>query len=281
MIGCGALVTLGLILIIRWGDYDVRESRSPVTATEATPELRHVLKRYLWYVTLSVVAGMGSGILMAGAGGRLVMRLLAATSSEAAQGRVTEADEIVGRISADGTIGFIIFVGLVFGLAIGVFYVLIARWLPKGRLGGVVFGALLLVWFGSTLDPLRPDNPDFDIVGPGWVSVSTFSVLMVAHGMLVAAVTGRYSHMLPLWSNEFKAMATYAPLLLVVPVFPLAVPLVLGAPVAIVLSRIAALRSGLSSRRALLLGRFIGVAASVVALPVFLIAVVDIASRNS
>lgn len=280
MIGCGVLVALGLILIIRWGDYDLWGPRSSEVAAEATPGPRHVLKRYLWYVTLSVVAGMGSGILMAGAGGRLAMRLLAATSSGASQGRVTEAGEVVGRITTDGTIGFIIFVGLVFGLAIGVFYVLIARWLPKGRLGGVVFGALLLVWFGSTLDPLRPDNPDFNIVGPGWVSVLTFSALVVAHGMLVAAIAGRYSHTLPLWSNEFKAIAAYAPLLLVAPVFPLAVALALGAPVAIGLGRIAALRRALSSQRALLLGRLIGVAASAVALPVFLIAIVDIASRS-
>ncbi len=98
-------------------------------------------RRFLWYVTLAVVSGVGSGILIAGAGGRLAMRLLAATASEAAQGRVTEADEVVGRISTGGTIGFTVFAALFFGMSSGVVYLLIRRWLPRGRLGGLTYGA--------------------------------------------------------------------------------------------------------------------------------------------
>ena len=30
------------------------------------------------------------------------------------------------------------------------------------------------------------DNPDFGIVGPGWVAVLVFSALVLVHGMLVA-----------------------------------------------------------------------------------------------
>lgn len=43
------------------------------------------------------------------------MRLLAATAGDAAQGRRTEAEEIVGRITTGGSIGFIVFTGLFFG----------------------------------------------------------------------------------------------------------------------------------------------------------------------
>ena len=45
------------------------------------------------------------------------MRLLAATSGRAAQGRLTEAGERVGEITTDGTIGFLLFVGVGGGLA--------------------------------------------------------------------------------------------------------------------------------------------------------------------
>ena len=37
------------------------------------------------------------------------MRLLAVTAGDAAQGRITEADQLVGAISVDGTMGFVIF----------------------------------------------------------------------------------------------------------------------------------------------------------------------------
>jgi hypothetical protein len=76
-----------------------------------------VVRRYVWYLTVAVASGVGAGLLAAGAGGRLVMRLLAVTAGPDAQGRVTEADQIVGRISVDGTLGFIVFTGLFFGLA--------------------------------------------------------------------------------------------------------------------------------------------------------------------
>ena len=73
-------------------DTDPNEARSPAT----------VARRYIWYVTVASVSGLASGIPVAGAGGRLGMRLLAATAGDAAQGRMTEADEVVGRITIGG-----------------------------------------------------------------------------------------------------------------------------------------------------------------------------------
>ena len=71
-------------------------------------------------------------MVAAGAGGRLVMRLLAVTAGPGAQGRITEADQVVGRISVDGTLGFIIFAGLLFGAASGAAYLLLRRWPAPG-----------------------------------------------------------------------------------------------------------------------------------------------------
>jgi hypothetical protein len=92
-----------------------------------------VVRRYLWYLTLAISAGVGAGILAAGAGSRLVMRLLVVTAGPDAQGRITEADQVVSRISLDGTLGFTVFTGLFFGAASGAAYLLVRRWLPGGR----------------------------------------------------------------------------------------------------------------------------------------------------
>jgi hypothetical protein len=40
------------------------------------------VRRFVWDVNLAVAAGMGAGIMAAGAGGRLVMRLLAVTAGD-------------------------------------------------------------------------------------------------------------------------------------------------------------------------------------------------------
>ena len=124
------------------------------------------------------------------------MRLLAATSPES-KGFLTEAQESVGRITLGGTIGFIIFVGLAFGVAAGLTYVFVSFALPRGIGGGILFGAALLVVFGSHIDPLVPENHDFAIVGPGWLAVVAFTALAVLTGAVTAPFAGRVAAALP------------------------------------------------------------------------------------
>lgn len=71
-------------------------------------------------------AGIICGVIVAGFLGRFVMRVLAATSGDGAQGLLTDADEVVGEITLDGTIGFIVFVGIGAG-AITAIMLLIVR----------------------------------------------------------------------------------------------------------------------------------------------------------
>lgn len=80
---------------------------------------------------------------------------------------------------------------LPFGVAVGIGYVLASFVLPRGVVGGTVFGAALLVLVGSIEDPLRRGNSDFDIVGPGWLSVVTFGAMAVLTGMATAPIAGR------------------------------------------------------------------------------------------
>lgn len=184
---CGVLLVVGLALIVAWGG---KPFVPPAGGQES------LLQRYAWWITLITVAGFGSGLVLAGAGGRLVMRVLAMTSTQST-GRITEAGAVIGTISEEGTVSFLFFGAIPAGYFSAILYLAIRRWLPGGRLGGLVFGLILLLIAAPTIDPLRADNIDFQLVGPGWLAVALFSALALAQGMLVAAITGWYSAHLP------------------------------------------------------------------------------------
>lgn len=280
VIACGLLVVLGLAAIAWWGGVPV-EVPTDGTDPAALPSAGLVARRYAWYVVVAVVAGLGSGVLLAGAGGRLAMRLLAATAGDAAQGRLTEAEETVGRITVGGTVGFVLFTGLFFGGASGVLYLIVRRWLPPGRLGGVAFGGLLLVLLGTRLDPLRADNPDFGIVGPSWLAVAVFSALVIAHGMLVAALAGWYSRSLPLISRRRRAIAGHGPMLLLGPMAPVVLPIVGIGIGAVGLSRLRPVVDAVRSRRYVIGGRIVLVVIVVIASPSFIASISDILGRST
>jgi hypothetical protein len=277
---CIALVLAGLAAVVRWGGLPVEQPPTPAPPTPADPAdpppAGLVIRRYLWYLLLALVAGATAGILAAGAGGRLVMRLLAMTAGADAQGQLTEAEEIVGRISLDGTVGFVLFTGLFFGPVSAAGYLLVRRWLPAGLAAGLAYGGLLLVIAGTRVEPLRRANPDFDLVGPGWVAVAAFATLVVFHGMLVAALAGRLSRALPLLAARPGAVAVHAPLLLVLPAPSVALMLVLVGALVVLVSRIPRVVAAWHARRLVTLGRVALAVAALVAFPGFASAVVDI-----
>ena len=196
MVGLGVVLLVGVALTLRWGATPYRRW-PPGDEAAPAPSVRVAAVRYLRGLAVALVGGFWAGALVTGPGVRLVMRLLAVTAGDDAQGTVTEAEEIVGEIDLGGTIGLYVFGGLLPGLLSGAIYVLVRRWLPSGRAGGALFGALHLVVAATRVDPLRPGNPDFDLVGPGWLSVASFGLLCIAHGMAVAALANRYSTALP------------------------------------------------------------------------------------
>jgi hypothetical protein len=281
IVGCIVLVVVGLLAIVRWGGLAVQPPPAPAdddTVPAARPPVSLVVRRYLWYLTLAISAGVGAGILAAGAGGRLAMRLLAVTAGPTAQGRITEADQVVGRISAEGTLGFIVFTGLFFGAASGAAYLLLRRWLPGGRTGGVAFGALLLVLAGTRLEPLRPGNPDFDLVGPGWVSVAAFAALVLFHGMLLAALAGRLSRAVPLLALTPRAIIAHVPLLLLALGSVALVAAIVGVAV-VSASQVPAVAGVWRDRRLVTAGRVILSLVALAALPSFARAITDILGR--
>jgi len=284
IVGCIVLVLAGLAAVVGWGGLAVEPPPAPAPPTAgptAPPPVSLVVRRYLWYLVLAVAAGAAAGILAAGAGGRLVMRLLAVTAGAGAQGRITEAEEIVGRISVDGTIGFVVFTGLFFGPVSAVGYLLLRRWLPAGRAGGLAYGTLLLVAAGTRLEPLRRGNPDFDLVGPGWLAVAAFAALVIFHGMLVAALAGRLSRAVPPLAAQPRAIAVHAPLLLLLLQGPsVALVLVVVGVVVVLVARIPAVVAAWHSRPVVAVGRVALAVAALVAFPGFASAVLDILGRR-
>jgi hypothetical protein len=280
---CAVLVLAGLAAAVRWGGLRFEPPAPPQDEDGPTgpppPSMGVVARRYLWYLNVAVASGVGAGILAAGAGGRLVMRLLAVTAGSAAQGRITEAEEVVGRITVNGTIGFVLFTGLFVGLFTGFLYLLVRRFLPAGRAGRLVYGALLLVLAATRLDPLRPGNPDFDLVGPGWVSVAAFTAVVLLQGALVTALAGRLSRAVPLLGSGPRAIVAYAPLLLLLPLGSATLLLAVVGVIAVLVSQVPAVSAAWRDPRMVTAGRIALVALVVVALPGFASAVVDILGR--
>ena len=172
--------------------------------------------------TLAVVtsAGIIAGVLVPGLGGRLLMRVLAATSGGAAQGRRTEADEIVGRITSGGSISIIIFVGVFGGLIAALGYLVVRRWLPtRAGPAGLVTGIVLLGTIGVS-DPMSPDNLDFAILRPTWLAVALIAFLALLFGVTFTALAARLEAGMPTLGDRPASIAAHAGLvvLLVPPV---------------------------------------------------------------
>ncbi|SFR76375.1 hypothetical protein SAMN05428970_2057 [Agromyces sp. CF514] len=288
MVVCGILLAVGVAVALRWsGERFVAPqrpaavARGPDAASDPTRWMpRHLagLRIYAWWATVFTAIGTLSGFLVVGAGGRLVMRLLAATSPDAT-GRSTEAQAIVGEISPEGTLAYLVFGALPFAFASAALYLLVEPWLPRGRLGGASFGLVLLVCVGPFIDPLRAANVDFDVVGPGWLAVLAFAALAVLHGAFLAAVAGRLSHGLPLVSRERWA-GPITPLLAAVVLFPVGFVLAIGALVAFIAPRLLPWFLDLrASRPGVLIGRVLLGLAVLAALPAFVSAVFSIVQR--
>ena len=276
----GGLLLAGLVATVRWGAAAYRPWPPAPADSDATdegetyqrPSVRTSALRYLRGVAVALAGGFWAGALVTGPAVRLVMRLLAVTAGGEAQGRITEAQEVVGDIDPGGTLGLYLFGGIFPGMLSGALYVVLRRTLPPGRLGGVLFGGLHLVVAATRVDPLRPGNPDFDIVGPGWLSVLTFGLAAVLHGMAVAAFAHRYSARFPPARVSPGArvpvvLPLIPPVLLLVPAVFLLVLLAAGLVLTVAASQIPPLLRALNSRGALLAARLALGALVVVALP--------------
>lgn len=286
MIVLGLVLVGGVVLTARWGGVPYRPWPAAADAGPAgRPTVPEAARRYGRGVAVALVAGFWTGLLVTGPAIRLIMRLLAVTAGDDAQGAITEAEEVVGEINLGGTLGLIVFGGVLSGLLSGGIYVLVRRWLPAGRLGGLTFGALHLVVAATRVDPLRPENPDFDIVGPSWLSLATFGLACLLHGMAVAALANRYSHAFPPSTADRRrrirsVVPLVPPALLLIPGVAVLGVLIVGGIVVVAGSQVRAVVAALRSRAALVVGRVALAAVALALLPGAVDDLVDVAVRE-
>ena len=146
-------------------------------------------------ITRGGLAGLMVGIVVAGFGGRLVMRL-AALLVPSANGAFTENGNRIGEITLAGSLALIIFAGLAATVFLAVIWVVIAPWLP-GR--GVVRGlvampiAVALAAFGL----VNAGNPDFVVLRHDPVVVATLLALVAVTAPAMAVADGWLDRRMP------------------------------------------------------------------------------------
>ncbi len=146
-------------------------------------------------IAVGALSGAVAGAIAGGIGGRIAMRIVAITAGDADQGAITDAEEVVGVISADGTV-FLIFLGGAFGAFGGLVYMGARRWLADaGPLRGLAYGSLLLAMFGWAI--IEGDNPDFDRFGYRTLNIGMFAAIFIAFGFLLVPLLDWMERSLP------------------------------------------------------------------------------------
>lgn len=173
----------------------------------------------------SLFGAIVAGVLVIGLGGRLMMRVMAATSPATAQGAITDMDAVVGQVTVAGSVGFVAFVGVGAGLIGWLLRLVLRRWLPDQSMWAGLVGAGIgagLLARGSSL--LEPDSIDFVILSPAWLAVALILALIVTFGMVLGVLTDLLAERWPEPTNVAQGL-WLLPLVTVVVVPPLALGL--------------------------------------------------------
>jgi hypothetical protein len=130
-----------------------------------------------------IAAGMIGGFV-AGIGSRVFMRLAGFLTVDANRFKLTENEAQVGDITLDGTMSLGA-LGAGAGVITLLIYLALRNRLPfEGWQRSSAFGVLLLLVFGYVI--MDPSNPDYQLFGPTWLNVSTFSSLYLLMGFCCA-----------------------------------------------------------------------------------------------
>jgi hypothetical protein len=130
-----------------------------------------------------VLVGVPAGLLA-----RLVMKVSALAAGPSLAGVHTENGNVVGALTADGTLALVILAGLAPVAAGAILYVAVRPWfLSLGRWRGLAFGLYLLALAGPV--GLNSANNDFSRFGPAPLNVAMFAGLFLAVGIALVPVT--------------------------------------------------------------------------------------------
>lgn len=133
-----------------------------------------------------IVAGVITGVLIAGVGGRLAMFLLRLTSPDSVVGVESDDGFTIGEFTLGGTYNLLNLGGAV-GVIGAAAYVLVSPWLLGATwfrrfTVAAVAGALV----GSML--IHADGVDFNVLEPLWLAVTVFIALPALFGWVIGPV---------------------------------------------------------------------------------------------
>lgn len=170
----------------------------------------------LWVL---VVAGISTGVVVAGVGSRLAMLLLRQTSPDGVRGVTSDDGFEIGRFTLSGTYNL-----LLLGAGVGVIgaaaYRAVSPWLlgpgwfrrsTVATASGAVVGSMLV----------HDDGIDFHFLKPLWLAIGLFVALPAVFGLSIAAVVDRLATRPP----PVGWRGWWVPVLLVA-LFPLVIPIV-------------------------------------------------------
>ena len=157
----------------------VSQDGTAVAGNPATGTLATILRD----IARAGIAGLITGILVAGVGGRLVMRA-AAILEPSAVGRFTENGNRIGEITAGGTFALLL-VGLFFGLAGAVLWVVVSPWLPGRPRTRALVAAPVAVAL-SALSLIQGFNPDFSVLHHDVATVLLLLLLVAVAGVVLS-----------------------------------------------------------------------------------------------
>jgi hypothetical protein len=159
-----------------------------------------------------IAAGFVGGFI-AGIGSRLFMRLAGFLTVDANRFKLTENDEQVGEITLGGTLS-LGFLGAGAGVVTILIYLALRNRLPfDGWRRSATFAVLLLVVFGYVI--MDPSNPDYQLFGPTWLNVSTFSSLYLLMGFCCAQTYELGRHLGGRLGVARRSLALQVPLMLI------------------------------------------------------------------
>jgi hypothetical protein len=184
----------------------VTSTTAPVAASDESTS--RLLGEVLRDIARGGIAGAAVGIVIAGLGGRIVMRL-AALIVPAASGAFTENGNRIGEITLSGSLGLILFAGLFFGLAGGTVWVVASPWIPwAGARRAILAAPIAVALSGVAL--VRGDNPDFRVLEHDAGIVALLLVLVAVAGSSIALLDGWLERRLPRPTASARTDAAYA-----------------------------------------------------------------------
>jgi hypothetical protein len=133
-----------------------------------------------------VTGGFVAGLLIGGVGGRLAMLILRLTSRSALRGLPTDDGFTIGRVSAQTL--FLLGVTAGLGIAGGVLYVVVRRWIPVAwRVPAMT------VFFGlmGASGIIGPDGLDFSALSPLPLAIAMFVAIPTLYGAAMPLIVER------------------------------------------------------------------------------------------